>query len=128
MEEETKQQNQRKILIVEDEKPMARILEVKLKNQGFDAHAVFSGEEGLTELLTGTYDLVLLDIMMPGVDGWKILSEAKEKNISTKILVTSNLSQEQDIAEAKKLGAVGFIVKSNTTLAGIVEEVLSVLS
>jgi DNA-binding response OmpR family regulator len=112
-----------KILIVEDEKAMAKAMEVKLQKSGIDAYAVFSGEEAMTELGKAGYTLVLLDIMMPGIDGWEVLAKIKEKNLPLKVIITSNLSQEEDKKKAQELGAAGFLVKSDSTLSTIVEEV-----
>jgi len=58
----------KRILIAEDEKPMAKALEMKLNNVGFEAKAVFNGEEALEELQKNTYDLLLLNLMMPKKD------------------------------------------------------------
>lgn len=117
----------KKVLIVEDEKSMARAMEVKLQKAGIDAYAVFGGEEGLTELAKGGYSLVLLDIMMPGMDGWEVLSKIKEKGLKLKVVITSNLSQEEDKKKAKDMGATDFLVKSDSTLSSIAEEVKRLL-
>jgi DNA-binding response OmpR family regulator len=117
----------KKVLVIEDEKPMARALEVKLQKAGLEAHTVNDGQEGLNTLEKEHYDLALLDIMMPVMNGWEVLSKVKEKGINTKIIITSNLSQDEDKKKAKDLGAVDFIVKSNSTLTAIVEKVKSLL-
>lgn len=115
----------KKVLIMEDEMAMAKAMEVKLQKNGINALAVFTGEEGLRELEKGGYSLVLLDIMMPAMDGWEVMSRIKSKGLSIKVIVTSNLSQEEDKKRAAELGAVGFLVKSDTTLSNMVEEVKS---
>jgi DNA-binding response OmpR family regulator len=119
--------NTKKVLIIEDEKAMGRAMEIKLQKEGINAHAVFSGEEGIQELESGSYTLVLLDIMMPGIDGWQVLSAIHEKSIEVKIIITSNLSQEEDKKKAKELGAIDFLVKSDASLIAIAEEVKSYL-
>lgn len=115
----------KKVLIIEDERAMAKAMELKLKKSGVDTLAVLRGEEGLDELSKGGYSLVLLDIMMPGMDGWDVMSKIKEKGINVKVIIASNLSQAEDKQKAKDLGAVGFLVKSDSTLASIVKEVMS---
>ncbi len=114
---------QKKVLIVEDERAMAMAMEIKLQKAGIAAHAVFSGEDGMAELRQGIYSLVLLDIMMPGLSGWEVMTKMQEENIKIKVIITSNLSQEEDKMKAKELGAVGFLVKSDSSLSTIVEEV-----
>ena len=113
----------KKLLIIEDEKAMAKAMEIKLQKVGIDAHAVFSGDEGLAELGKNTYSLVLLDIMMPGMDGWEVMTKIKEKGLKVKVIITSNLSQEEDKKKAKEMGAVNFLVKSDSSLAAITEEI-----
>lgn len=125
--EETNNSNKsaKSVLIVEDEKAMAKAMEIKLQKAGIVAHAVFSGDEGLAELEKNEYGLVLLDIMMPGIDGWEVMTKIKEKGLKVKVIITSNLSQEEDKKKAKELGAVNFLVKSDSSLSSIAEEVKS---
>ena len=113
----------KKILIIEDEKPAARAMEIKLKKVGYDAKSFIDGNEGLRELENGMYDLVILDILMPIVDGWSILEKIKEKNIKAKVIIISNLNQEEDRTRAMEMGALDFLVKSDTTLTDIVNSV-----
>src|SRR3990167_3588980 len=116
-----------KVLIVEDEKAMAKAMEIKLQKVGIVALAVFNGEDALAALETNQYDLVLLDIMMPGMDGWEVMSKINEKGINVKVIITSNLSQEEDKKKAKELGAIDYLVKSDSTLSAIAEQVKSYL-
>jgi DNA-binding response OmpR family regulator len=117
----------KKILIAEDEKPMAKALELKLNNSGFEAKAVFNGVEAVAELEKTNYDLVLLDIMMPKKDGFGVLEDIKAKKIKTKVIVATNLSQENDIKKAKELGAIDYFVKSDTPISQVVKNVQKVL-
>jgi DNA-binding response OmpR family regulator len=111
----------KKILVVEDEKPMAQALETKLKRAGFDAKAVFNGTDALSAMESEQFDLVMLDLIMPQTDGFTVLEKLKEKGNKTPVIVASNLRQEEDFARSKELGAVDFIVKSRTSLSQIVE-------
>ena len=113
----------KKILIIEDEKPAAKAMEIKLKKAGYEVRAVLNGDEGLKELEKGGYDLVILDIMMPVVDGWSILEKIKEKGIKVKVIIISNLSQPEDKKRAMELGASDYMVKTESTLANIVDRV-----
>ncbi len=112
-----------KILIAEDEKPMATALELKLKKAGFDAKAVFDGQNAIYALENGHYDLLLLDLMMPGMDGFEVMKKIKELNINVDIFVLSNLGQEEDKEKSLQAGAKDYFVKSNTPIVNIVEAV-----
>lgn len=115
----------KKILIAEDEKPMAQVLKLKLTQAGFVVKTVGDGEEALNELGKEPYHLLLLDLLMPVVDGWTVLSKVKGKNI--KIIVISNLNQQEDIVKAKNLGAIDFWVKSDISLTSVVDKVAEIL-
>jgi DNA-binding response OmpR family regulator len=117
-----------KILIVDDERPLAKALELKLTKAGYEAKAVFDGETALGELETGQYRLILLDIIMPSLDGWEILAKIKNLKLSVVVVVTSNLGQGEDIDRAKSLGAKEFLVKSDSTLEDIVKKIGSLLT
>lgn len=117
----------KKILIVEDEKPMARALELKLTHEGFEAHQAGNGEEALDMLGKEKYDLVLSDLIMPKMDGFAFLEAVKKKGMKAPVIILSNLSQEEDEKRAKELGAKGFYIKSDTPIATIVEHVRTFL-
>lgn len=106
---------------------MAHALELKLTHEGFEAKAVFNGEDGVELLLKETFALILLDLIMPKMDGFKVLEALKEKKIQTPVMILSNLSQEDDERRAKALGAKEFFIKSNTPIATIVEKVAQFL-
>lgn len=113
----------KKILIVEDEKPLAKALSLKLAASGFEVKVASNGDEALSALTEGSYDLMLMDIMMPKRDGWSVLEELKSHTKHVPVFVMSNLGQEEDIKHAESLGVKGYIVKSNTPLAKIVEQI-----
>ncbi len=120
----------KKILIVEDEKPLAHALEMKLKHEGFVPEVVPNGEDALNALNNATsYSLMLLDLIMPRVDGFTVLSEMKRRGISIPpVMVLSNLGQEEDRKKAKELGAVNYFVKSNTPISEIVSAIKQTLA
>lgn len=117
----------KKVLIAEDEKPMANAVKLKLEKNGLEAVIAANGVEAIAELKKGDYDLALLDLIMPLKDGFGVLEEAKALGIKTPIIVASNLGQEEDIQKAKKLGAVDFFVKSDTPIVEVVERVKKAL-
>src|SRR3989338_8348392 len=108
----------RKILIVEDEKPLARVMSLKLNSVGYQTTAVFNGEEAVTILAKQSFDLV-----MPKGDGLSVLAHLNKSGIKTPVIVASNLAQQEDIEKAKKLGAVDYFVKSDITLVEMVNKV-----
>lgn len=118
----------KRILVVEDEKPMSKALQLKLTKAGFYVQAAFNGEEALAILDREDFDLMFLDLIMPIVDGFTVLTNLKEKKKKPIIVVTSNLSQEEDAIRAKELGAIDYIVKSDTPLASLVEYAQKLLS
>lgn len=106
---------------------MARALELKLVHEGFDASIASNGTEAIEYLKANKTDLILLDLIMPVMDGFSVLQHMKEKNITTPVMVLSNLGQEEDEKRARASGAKDFFIKSNTPLADIVARVKSYL-
>jgi len=115
--------SEKKILIIEDEPSIAEALRLKLIQQGHDVQVAFDGNEGVTMAGSRSFDLILLDLVMPGKDGIKVLQDLKDDNIATPIVVTSNLSKEEIKNHTLELGAAGFIVKSDTTLQEMMDTV-----
>jgi DNA-binding response OmpR family regulator len=113
----------KKILVVEDETPMARALSMKLEKEGFETEISNNGKKAVDLMKKENYDLVLLDIIMPEKDGFYVLEQVNKKGLKTKIIVASNLSQQEDIDRAKKLGATDYFVKSDTPIVEVVEKV-----
>ncbi len=117
----------KKILIVDDEKPLARVLELKLNHEGFDIKSVYNGSEAIEITKKEHFDLILLDIIMPNEDGFSVLKKIRAHKGKTIIIVNSNLSQEEDLEKAKSYGADEYIVKSDTTLEEIVTKIKTYL-
>jgi DNA-binding response OmpR family regulator len=111
----------KKILIIEDEKPLSHALALKLSHEGFEVIATESGQKALDFLASEKFDLVLTDLIIPGVDGFKILETIKEKNMGIPVIVITNLNQEEDKKRVFDLGAASFFVKSNSPISQIVE-------
>lgn len=118
-----KNSKQKRILIIDDEKPMARALELKLSHSGFEAKSVHNGEEALALLKKESFNLILLDLVMPKLDGFNVLQALKNRKNATPIIILSNLGQEEDEKRARDMGAKDFFIKSNTPIAEIVEKV-----
>lgn len=114
------------VLIVEDERPLSHALEMKLKTNGYQTKVVVNGQEAIAAVKDGSYALMLLDLIMPLMDGFAVLEELQKSGIKLPVIVLSNLGQDEDRAKAKALGALDYFVKSNTPIAAIIERVKSV--
>lgn len=114
----------KRVLIVEDERPLAHAMELKLKSEGFVTTVATNGQEALDMLKDQQFDVMLLDLMMPTVDGFQVLQQIQ--GMSQKpgaVFVLSNLSQHEDEERVLALGAKKFFIKSDTSLSTIVDEV-----
>lgn len=100
-----------RVLIVEDEKRLAAALRRGLEAEGFAVDVALDGTEGLWMATTGTYDAILLDIMLPGVNGYQVCGRVREGGIWTPILMLTAKDGEYDEAEALDTGADDFLSK-----------------
>ncbi len=113
------------ILWIEDDNFLGTLITKKLEAEGYRVEYVKSGEKAWQEVRKDKPDLILADILLPGMDGFEFLSRVKEddnlKNIP--VLLFSNLNQEKDVNRGLSLGAESFLVKSNVVPAQIIEEI-----
>ncbi len=116
----------KKILLVEDEAPLANVMGIELKNAGYTVTHVDNGKDAIAAAQKTPFDLILLDIVMPVMDGFECLGGIRTAKIDTPVMMLSNLSQDEEKNKAKKLGAIDYIVKSNTTLEEIIEKIKNV--
>ena len=100
----------KKILVIEDEKRISMVLEVNLKMAGYLCDTAFDGEEGLEKALTGNFDLILLDIMLPKRDGFSVCREIR-KTLSTPIIMVTAKEEEIDKVMGLDLGADDYVTK-----------------
>ena len=117
----------KKVLIVEDDSFLQGLMANKLEKNEFDTKTASNGEEAMTELATGKYDVVLLDLMLPDISGFDILKNLHESSRKTPVIVFSNLSDDKDIKKAMDLGAEEYLIKSNFTLEELVEKIKKVV-
>lgn len=117
--------NKIKILLIEDEEMLANMYEVKFKNEGFELEKALDGAEGLEKAKSIKPDFILLDIIMPKMDGFSVLKALKEDQVTKDIpvMLLTNLGQDEDIEKGKELGSVGYLVKANITPSEVVAEV-----
>lgn len=113
----------KKILIVEDNRPMSQAMESKLKKAGFETDIAHDGDEALAMIKENDFDLLLVDLIMPKLDGFTLIAELKKKGNKTPIIVVSNLGQEEDESRAKDLEVDDYLIKTNVTLEEIVDRV-----
>ena len=115
----------KKILLVEDDTFLADIYLTKFEEAGYDIKLADNGEEGIKSAKQFKPDVLLLDIVLPKMNGLKVLSTLKKdselKNI--KVIILSNLGAEEDINRAMELGADTYLIKSQYTPSEIVAEV-----
>ena len=118
--------NQKSVLIVEDEKPLAHALQLKLEHEGFSVVVASNGQECLDLVRSQSFSVVLLDLIMPVLDGFQVLEQLRQMPQPPVVFVLSNLSQHEDEERVLALGARKFFIKSDTSLTTIVEEVKQV--
>lgn len=115
----------KKILIVEDEQDIRELYAEVLRDEGFEVHEAWDGEVGSVESLSGKYNLILLDIMLPKKDGLQILRDfrAKKEWAKVPVILLTNLSTDTIIKEGFGLGADSYVIKSEMTPDQVVAEV-----
>jgi DNA-binding response OmpR family regulator len=101
----------KRVLIVEDDRDIAGLVELHLKDLGCQSDLAFDGEEGLEKALKGEYDLMILDLMLPGVDGMEICREVRAARNNTPILMLTSRSEELDKVLGLELGADDYLTK-----------------
>lgn len=119
-----------KILIIEDDKFLRELIARKLKNEQYEVIEAVDGEEGVKKAKETKPNLILLDLILPGIDGFEVLKKLKEDPLLEQIpvIILSNLGQREDVERGLKLGAVGYLVKAHFTPAEIIEKIKSTLT
>ncbi|EKD95926.1 MAG: Two component transcriptional regulator, winged helix family [uncultured bacterium] len=119
-----------RLLIIEDEAVVARMYEKIFNYAGFTVEIAGDGEDGLAKVKTTNPDLILLDIMMPKMDGLKVLDLLKKDEFTKNVpvVILTNLGNDAVVTEAFRLGATGYIFKSGMSNDRIVEEVKQYLA
>lgn len=100
-----------KILIIEDEKILADSLKTLLEGKGFEVEAVYDGETGKEYAELGIYDLLILDVMMPKMDGYEVARQVRSKRCSTPILMLTAKSEVEDRIKGLNSGADYYLIK-----------------
>ena len=118
-----------KILIVEDDKFLRELIVKKLLGENYDVIEAADGEEGVKKIKEEKPDLVLLDLILPGIDGFGVLSQVKEDPAFAllPVIILSNLGQKDDVERGLKLGAVDYMIKAHFTPGEIIEKIRTIL-
>ena len=115
----------RTILLVEDDPFLIDIYSTKLKEAGFSIEVAQDGEEALRKIKDMAFDLILLDIVLPTVNGWEILRNIRRDPSlkDLKIVVLSNLGEKEEIEKGLEAGANRYLVKAHYTPTEVVKEI-----
>lgn len=118
-----------RILIIDDSKFIRTVYKSELNQENIEVELAETGEEGLEKARTAKPDVILLDMMLPGIDGFEVLERLKNDSGLRKIpvVVFSTLSQQSDIEEALKRGAVKYLPKDDYTPKKVAEELKQIL-
>lgn len=119
----------KKILLVEDESFLADLLSDYIKEQGVSLELALTGEDGLLKANSARPDIILLDIILPGIDGFEVLKQLKANTELSKIpvIILSNLGGKEEIERGLKLGAVDYLVKSSLVMEEITKKIKEIL-
>ncbi|KXK10240.1 MAG: Transcriptional regulatory protein SrrA [Microgenomates bacterium OLB23] len=114
-----------KLIVVDDDEYIRDLYEEILKDADFNVDTAVDGKDGYDKIIEGDYDLVLLDIMMPKMDGVEVLRELSEnaKAKASKVVLLTNLAHDPVMKEALGLGAKAYLIKADMTPDQLVEKV-----
>ncbi len=116
-----------RVLIVDDEPDILLMMRLTLEAEGFETALAADGEKALEHLARDVFDVMLLDVMMPVLDGWGVLERLPEIAAAPPVIVVSAKSAAEDVARAKQLGAAQYVTKpfAFTDLKRVIDEVTS---
>jgi len=119
----------KKILIIEDDKFLRELISQKLIAKGYEIIEAENGEKGIKMTEKEKPDLILLDLILPGIDGFEVLEKIKNdlKLSQIPVVILSNLGQKDDIERGLKMGAVDYLIKAHFTPGEIVEKIKTAL-
>lgn len=114
------------ILVVEDELPLRQVLADKLIDDGFDVAQATNGEEGLAYALAHHPDLILLDLVMPKMDGLtmlELLRKDEKYGVTARVILLTNINDREKVAQASEVGSYDYLIKSDWDLSAVVSKV-----
>jgi DNA-binding response OmpR family regulator len=118
----------KKILLIEDEQVLADVLISKLQKEGYETNVAYEGEDGYKKILEWKPELILLDIVLPKMNGYEILEKMQAASNKIPVIVISNSGQPVEIERTKKLGAVDHLVKTQFDPAEVITKVNTYLN
>lgn len=118
----------KKILIVEDSPEIHKVVSLTLTDAGYETDSAFNGKEGVEKIKHNKYDLILLDLVMPGKSGFEVLKELRILGIKIPIIVYSNMLEDITRDEAIKMGASDYFEKATTSLSDVVGHIRKFLN
>ncbi len=121
--EQEKTDKKTKILIIEDEESLVDLLVAKLKKENYDVNYAYDGEKGYELIKSWNPDLVLLDIVMPKMDGYEVLEKLEEEKVKVPVIIISNSGQPVEIEKTKKLGAIDHLIKTEFSPLDVLNKV-----
>jgi DNA-binding response OmpR family regulator len=118
-------QNKKKILLVEDDNALAEVYKSRLEIEGFDVNRVANGELALSTAVEFKPDLIVLDAMMPKINGFDVLDILRNtpETTNVRVIMLTALSQLKDKERAKELGADDYLVKSQVVISDVVDRI-----
>lgn len=124
-----KDNSKNKVLIVEDEKTLLDMYSLKLTKESYQVITAMDGEAGLNLAKQEQPDIILLDVMLPKFDGFRVLEELRKLHDfkKTPIIMLTNLGQKEDMEKGKQFGATDYLVKASCTPAQVAAKVESIL-
>lgn len=119
----------KKILIVDDDSMISDMYLMKFAEAGFDASTASDGKTALEKIESEKPDAVLLDIVMPQMDGFDVLKELGKRGIlqNTKVFLLSNVGQKEDVEKGLSLGATEYIIKANFTPSEVLDKIKKII-
>lgn len=120
------EQNKKRVLLIEDDIFLRELCSIKLKESKYIVTEASDGKDGLDKLLQYSYDIVLLDIMLPFKTGFEVLEEynkLKSPDQNPKIIIMTNLNEQNQITKGLKLGAIDYIIKAHYSPTEIVAKI-----
>lgn len=121
---------QKRVLLIEDDPFLIDVYETKLKKSGYKVEVVEKGDLAFEKIKSTNPNLILLDIVLPKMDGWEILKKIKkeEETKNCKVVILSNLGQKEEVDKGLKMGAEKYFIKAHYTPEEIIKKIDKLLN